>query len=204
MTPARCRLYEIPAEYLKPLGYRSYIRASGTCASSRQSGVGFDHSYTLLDEDRYFTPRRLELDGEPCRSPGSKITIIHHCDFGLCGPIPARTRPGSRARPFLMYLAPHSPHFPCRRRGGHRTISRPLRGRLGRGAPPQTRAHAEHGDRELSAGPIGTDMWTRWNTPDEELFAKIGSGEVTRAVPWQSLTAEQKSFQRTKMASMPR
>jgi arylsulfatase len=43
-------------------------------------------------------------------------------------------------------------------------------------------------------------MWTSWNTPDAELFAKIGAGEVTRAVPWSTLTPEQKSFQRTKMA----
>jgi arylsulfatase len=43
-------------------------------------------------------------------------------------------------------------------------------------------------------------MWTRWNTPDEELFAKIGPGEIARAVPWSTLTPEQKNFQRTKMA----
>jgi arylsulfatase len=43
-------------------------------------------------------------------------------------------------------------------------------------------------------------MWTPWNTPDAELLAKIGPGEVTRAVPWSSLTAEQKKLQRTKMA----
>src|SRR5438270_13785671 len=40
----------------------------------------------------------------------------------------------------------------------------------------------------------------RWNTPDAELLAKIGPGEITRAVPWSTLTPEQKSFQRTKMA----
>ena len=44
------------------------------------------------------------------------------------------------------------------------------------------------------------EMWTRWNTPDEELFAKVGPGEVARAVAWSALTAEQKAFQRTKMA----
>jgi arylsulfatase len=33
------------------------------------AGVGFDHSYTLLDEDRYFTPKGLELDGEPLAQP---------------------------------------------------------------------------------------------------------------------------------------
>jgi arylsulfatase len=40
----------------------------------------------------------------------------------------------------------------------------------------------------------------RWSTPDSELFEKIGPGEVTRAVPWSTLTLEQKAFQRTKMA----
>ena len=48
--------------------------------------------------------------------------------------------------------------------------------------------------------PLEPNMWTPWNTPDEELFAKIGPGEVTRAVPWSTLTAEQKDLQRTKMA----
>ena len=48
--------------------------------------------------------------------------------------------------------------------------------------------------------PLEPNMWTRWNTPDEELVAKIGRGEVTRAVPWSTLTPEQKSLQRTKMA----
>ena len=43
-------------------------------------------------------------------------------------------------------------------------------------------------------------MWTPWNTPDAELLEKIGQGEVTRAVPWSTLTPEQKDFQRTKMA----
>ena len=48
--------------------------------------------------------------------------------------------------------------------------------------------------------PLEPNMWTHWNTPDKELFAKIGPGEVTRAVPWSTLTPEQKNLQRTKMA----
>ena len=43
-------------------------------------------------------------------------------------------------------------------------------------------------------------MWTRWNTPDAELLAKIGPAKSRRAVPWSTLTPEQKDFQRTKMA----
>jgi arylsulfatase len=39
-----------------------------------------------------------------------------------------------------------------------------------------------------------------WSTPDAELFEKIGTKEVTRAVPWSTLSPEQKEFQSTKMA----
>jgi arylsulfatase len=48
--------------------------------------------------------------------------------------------------------------------------------------------------------PLDREMWPRWNTPDQELYEKIGPGEVTRAVPWATLNAEQKKLQRTKMA----
>jgi arylsulfatase A-like enzyme len=48
--------------------------------------------------------------------------------------------------------------------------------------------------------PLEPNMWTDWNTPDKELIAKIGPGEISRAVPWSTLTPEQKKLQRTKMA----
>jgi arylsulfatase A-like enzyme len=51
-----------------------------------------------------------------------------------------------------------------------------------------------------SLAPLEPNMWTNWNTPDAELIAKIGPGEVTRAVPWSTLTPEQKKLQRAKMA----
>ena len=51
-----------------------------------------------------------------------------------------------------------------------------------------------------SLAPLEPNMWTNWNTPDAELIAKIGPGEITRAVPWSTLTPEQKKLQRTKMA----
>jgi arylsulfatase A-like enzyme len=51
-----------------------------------------------------------------------------------------------------------------------------------------------------SLAPLEPNMWTNWNTPDAELIAKIGPGEITRAVPWSTLTPEQKKLQRTKMS----
>jgi arylsulfatase A-like enzyme len=44
------------------------------------------------------------------------------------------------------------------------------------------------------------DTWPPWNTPEADLIAKVGKGEVYRAVPWSTLTPEQRRFQRLKMA----
>src|SRR5215510_7975570 len=51
-------------DYLKPLGYRSYHSGKWHMRFTPNQGVGFDHSYTVLDESRFFTPERVELDGE--------------------------------------------------------------------------------------------------------------------------------------------
>src|SRR5205823_7796180 len=96
---------------------------------------------------------------------------------------------------FLMYLAPHSPHFPLQ--ALPEDIER-YRDRFAEGWDVARRRKLARmrsmGIVNCPLAPLEPDMWTRWNTPDEELFAKIGTGEVTRAVTWQSLTAEQKGF----------
>src|ERR1051325_2134359 len=58
MTPGGTPGYtRFVPEYLKPLGYRTYHSGKWHIRFTPNKGVGFDHSYTLLDEDRYFTPR---------------------------------------------------------------------------------------------------------------------------------------------------
>ena len=105
------------------------------------------------------------------------------------------------ADPFFLYLAPHSPHFPLH--APAEDIER-YRDRFAEGwDTARERKHARMrrmGLINCALAPREPDMWTKWNTPDSELFAKIGPGEVARAVAWSSLTAEQKAFQRTKMA----
>src|SRR3954451_19209599 len=100
-----------------------------------------------------------------------------------------------------MYLAPHSPHFPLQ--APAEDIQR-YHDRFAEGWDVARRRKLARmrsmGIVNCALAPLEPGMWTRWNTPDEELFARIGQGEVTRAVPWSTLTAEQKKFQRTKMA----
>ena len=78
-----------------------------------REGVGFDHSYTMLDEDRYFTPHRHELDGAPLPQPSPEdgyYTTIAIADYGVRF-LQEHAREHARD-PFLLYLAPHAPHFP--------------------------------------------------------------------------------------------
>ena len=71
MTPGNVPTYtKFLPEYLKPLGYRSYHSGKWHMRfATGQDGVGFDHSYTPLDENRFFTQNRHELDEKPLPKP---------------------------------------------------------------------------------------------------------------------------------------
>ena len=202
MTPGNVPSYTrfIP-DYLKPLGYRTYHSgkwhmkfATGT------GGVGFDHSYTMLDENRFFTQNRHDLDGQPLPKPDEgyySTTAI--ADYAVRF-LKEHARDHAQD-PFFLYLAPHSPHFPLQ--APAEDIAR-YKDKFAEGWDVARQRRFERMRRmgivNCALSPLEPNMWTRWNTPDEELFAKIGPGEVTRAVAWSTLTPEQKSFQRTKMA----
>src|SRR4051812_45526775 len=51
-------------ELLKPLGYRSY-HSGKWHVDGKPTDNGFEHSYSLDDHDRYFTPRSHAEDGRP-------------------------------------------------------------------------------------------------------------------------------------------
>jgi arylsulfatase len=188
-------------DYLKPLGYRTYHSGKWHMRlATRAGGVGFDHSYTMLDEDRYFTQNRHELDGAPLPKPDPgyySTTAI--ADYAVRF-LQEHARDHADD-PFFLYLAPHSPHFPLH--APAEDIER-YRDRFAEGWDvARERKHARMrrmGLVNCALAPREPSMWTPWNTPDEELFAKIGPGEVSRAVAWSSLTAGQKAVQRTKMA----
>jgi len=189
-------------DYLKPLGYRSYHSGKWHIKFAPREGAGFDHSYTLLDEDRYFTPRRLELDGAPLPQPKLEdhyYTTVAIADYSVLF-LKEHARDHANT-PFCMYMAPHSPHFPLQ------ALPEDIEKYKDRFAEGWDTARERKVARMRRMGivncalsPLEPGMWTHWNTPDNVLFEKIGPGEVTRAVPWSTLTPEQKRFQRTKMA----
>ena len=141
-----------------------------------------------------------ELDGEPLPKPGEgyySTTAI--ADYGVRF-LKEHARDHAND-PFFLYLAFHSPHFPLQAPADD--IAR-YKDKFAEGWDTARERKWQRMHRmglvNCPLAPLEPNMWTRWNTPDEELIAKIGPGEVTRAVPWSTLTPEQKNFQRTKMA----
>jgi len=203
MTPGRIPAWtRLAPEYLKPLGYRAYHSGKWHIKFKPVAGAGFDHSYTLLDQNRFFTPRQHMLDDEklPEVKPGdgyyATIAIADHAVKWLEGH--AREHKGD---PFYLYLAFTSPHFPLH--ALQEDIDH-YRDRFADGwDAARERRHSRlrrNGLVNCALSRLEPDMRPRWNTADKDLMAQIGPGEVTAAVPWSSLTAEQKKFQRLKMA----
>jgi len=202
MTPGKIPNYtRFLPEYLKPLGYRSYHTGKWHMRHvTGAKGVGFDHSYTMMDELRFFTQTNHLLDGERLSKPDPgyySTTAI--ADYGVRFlQEHARQDPSD---PFFLHTCFHSPHFPLQ------ALPEDIEKYKDRFSEGWDTARERKWQRMMRMGlihcslaPLEPNMWTNWNTPDAELIAKIGPGEVTRAVPWSTLTAEQKKLQRTKMA----
>jgi arylsulfatase A-like enzyme len=202
MTPGRIPVYTrfIP-EYLKPLGYRSYHTGKWHMKHiPGENGACFDHSYTMLDELRFFTQNRHELDGVALSKPDPgyySTTAI--ADYGVRF-LKEHARDHA-AKPFFLYTAFHAPHFPLHalQEDIERYDDRLIEG--------WDTVRERKWQRMRRMGLINCDLpamepdaWPKWNTPEPELIAKVGPGEVYRAVPWSTLTPEQRRFQRLKMA----
>jgi arylsulfatase len=106
-----------------------------------------------------------------------------------------------RDQPFFLYAAFHAPHFPLHAR--QEDIDR-YKDRFAEGWDAARQRRWERMRRmglvNCPLSPLEPGEWPSWNLPEAELQARIGPGEIGRAAPWNTLTAEQKSFQRLKMA----
>ena len=185
MTPGNVPAFtKFLPEYLKPLGYRSYHSGKWHLRfTTGEGGVGFDHSYTMLDENRFFTQSRHEVDGKALPKPDegyySTTAIADHAVTFL-----KEHKQEHAQDPFLLYLAFHSPHFPLQAPAAD--IDR-YKDRFSEGWDTARERKVQRMQRmgivNCAGAPLEESMWTQWNTPDKELIEKIGPGEVTRAVP---------------------
>ena len=207
MDPPKGRLpawTRLAPHYLKPLGYRCYHSGKWHIhgAPKAVADGGFDRSYLLADQDRFFSPRRHWEDDRPLPpvSPGTgyyaTTAIADHAV--RCLTEHAREHAG---RPFFHYLAFTSPHFPLH--ALQDDIAR-YRGRYTQGWDSVRQARWKRmrkmGIVNCDLSPLQPDVKPGWNLPEDTLQERIGPGEAGRAVPWDTLSEAQKTLQATKMA----
>ena len=167
VRPAWARL--LP-EHLKAAGYKSYHSGKWHVDGSPLDG-GFDHSYSLIDTDRYFSPKNHQLDQQrlpPSESGFYATTAIadHAIDFLKQH---ANQAPKS---PFFAYVAFTSPHFPLQ--APAEDIGR-YKGRFEEGSDVLRQARLQR-------------LWDQGMLRNAEL-----SDPTLPAKPWASLTLQERS-----------
>lgn len=191
-------------ELLKPYGYSSYHSGKWHIDGS-PTGGGFERSWggekAGCDWDRFFDSGTWKEDEftapvKPGEKYYSTVAIVDHAI--QCLKLHKR-KYGDK--PFFQYIAFYSPHFPLHAlrkdidsyRNAYLEGWDVIRQR-------RWKRMKKMGIINCSLSKRDTDVVPSWNLKPDQLQARIGPGEVPRAVAWETLTEEQKKFQATKMA----
>jgi arylsulfatase len=187
------------SERLRLAGYRSY-HSGKWHLDGKPLQNGFDHSYNLTDQDRYFSPKSHTEDDLSIAGVGTNdgyyatTAIATHAIKCL-----KEHAEKYSAQPFFEYLAFTAPHFPIQAPAADiaRYSDRYLAGwDVLREERWKRMQKLGVGGSTLSA--IEREVGPPYPFPDA--IAKLGPNEVNRPLSWNDLTAAQKRFQADKMA----
>ena len=185
---------------LKETGYRSY-HSGKWHLDGMPVGEGFDRSYYLKDQGRYFNPKVHYLDDKelPSVEPGSDyygtVAVAQHAIDQL-----KEHASNFMDQPFFHYLAFAAPHFPLH--SLPEDIERYAK-RYDRGWEV---VREERWEAQRAMGlfentllsPVERDLGPPYAFP--EALQVLGTAEVNRPLVWSSMTESQRAFQAAKMA----
>lgn len=188
-------------ELLRPRGYRTYHSGKWHVDGNPLQN-GFDHSYRLDDQDRFFSPRWHAEDDQPL--PEVKPDSGYYATIAIADHAIKCLRDHAREhieKPFFHYLCFTSPHFPLQ------ALPQDIARYRQRYRAGWDELRAQRYARQRQIGLVDCDLAIReektaprWNLPESVLQERIGSGEIGRAVAWTELTDQQRLFQAEKMA----
>lgn len=190
---------ELLPKRLKEVGYRSYHTGKWHI-DGKPVAEGFDHSYYLQDQGRFFNPTKHFKDDEPLppveKNSGfyGTVALADHAIEML------KDHAANHAdSPFFHYLAFAAPHFPLHALPGDIELYQDAYTEgweVVRARRWQRMRQLGLLDGELSRPE--TDLGPPYHFP--EAFKILGPGEINKPVSWKSLTEAQKTFQSGKMA----
>ena len=188
---------------LKPAGYRSYHTGKWHIDGMPIEN-GFDHSYLLRDQGRFFNPNRHWKD-DVALPPVKRDTDFYATTALADHAVEVLTEHAEQHAdsPFFHYLAFAAPHFPLHALPEDIAVYKDTYTE-GWDSIRQKRWQKMHKLGLLEAADVKElsrverDLGPPYHFPDA--FRILGNGEVNKPLPWNSLTDEQKQFQATKMA----
>lgn len=184
---------------LRPLGYRSY-HSGKWHLDGMPLQTGFDRSYYLQDQGRFFSPKVHYEDDQKLkpveRGTGyyGTVAIADHAVQCL-----KDHQQNYSDKPFFHYLAFTAPHFPLH--ALPEDIAK-YKDRYQSGWDT-SRARRWEAIQQISLVDSNLSAVERQVGPPyhfPEALKILGDGEVNRPIPWTALTDEQQEFQAIKMA----
>lgn len=189
---------ELAPKYLKGAGYRSYHSGKWHIDGMPLEN-GFDRSYYLGDQGRFFSPLSHYEDDKklPAVERGSgyygTIKIAEKAIEQL-----KEHKTKHAEKPFFSYVAFTAPHFPLH------ALPEDIHAIGDRYAPGWEKLRNARWERIKKLGIVNgelskvePELGPPYHFPDA--LEILGNGEVNRPVPWDGLTKEQKQFQQDKM-----
>ena len=186
-------------EPLSEAGYRTYHTGKWHL-DGMPIASGFDRSYYLKDQHRFFNPTLHWKDDEKLPAVGKETGFYATIALGDHAVECMRAHHRDHAgKPFFHYLAFTAPHFPLH--ALPQDIDR-YRDRYQAGWD-SIRAARWKRIRSFGVLPgklseVMPNVGPPYAFPDA--IQQLGEGELNRPLPWDRLTSEQQSFQATKMA----
>ncbi|MGB0154234.1 MAG: arylsulfatase [Verrucomicrobiales bacterium] len=188
---------------LAPVGYRSY-HSGKWHIDGQPIETGFDRSYLLQDQSRFFNPQVHYLDDE--KLPPVELGTDYYgttavADHSIKVLKEHANQHGDK--PFFHYIGFAAPHFPLHALPEDIAIYEDTYD-VGWEVIRQQRWA-----RMKELGVVDTNAVTEPSAPERKLgppyhfddaYEILGPGEVRTPMPWQDLTREQREFQATKMA----
>jgi len=186
-------------DMLKPAGYRSYHSGKWHIDGKVLAG-GFDRSYDFRGWNRYFTPKQHFLNDKklpPVKPEDGYYATTAFAQYAI--DFLADHANQYADKPFFLYLAFIAPHFPLHAlpEDIERYKDRYLEG-WDSVREKRWQRLRDMGIVDCELSKLDPDFTPRYYKP--EVMDMIGPGEVIHAVPWDTLTPQQKRLQATKMA----